>query len=200
MKSGKLAKHSQNFFRTKWSDKWVHLDAHALRWYPMLVTLKSQVVDQSAFALYRTKASKVLLLHDYTLVAVAAPAESRLRRKHCFQLVAKNQSVTKTFACANERELVEWVSAIHQMMYPQHNAPETDGDKRRSEAQAAFKKLDVKGAGKIDSSKLRLLLEMISFYLATYLDSIDSLLHLYISTAHQLVRRHCRLRGSPTEP
>ncbi|EQC37404.1 hypothetical protein SDRG_05008 [Saprolegnia diclina VS20] len=160
MKSGKLSKHSVNVLGAKWSDKWVHLDAHALRWYPM-------VADAGGFSLHglcSSKATKVLLLHEHTLVAVSAPIEKRLQRKHCFQLVDKHTEKTRTFGCASERDLVEWVAAIHASMHPPSTAPTTHTDQRCADARAAFAKLDGRGMGKIECAKLRALLDLIHWH------------------------------------
>ncbi|KAF0728218.1 hypothetical protein AaE_009462 [Aphanomyces astaci] len=102
LKSGKLEKHSQTIFGSKWKVKWVHLDEATLKCYPMASLSWPSHVFQGA-------KSKLIQLDEYT---VSMLDESKFHRKHCFQLTGKQKQKTKIFACSSDRECLEWVGAI----------------------------------------------------------------------------------------
>ncbi|DBA02319.1 TPA: hypothetical protein N0F65_006194 [Lagenidium giganteum] len=157
-KSGKLHKLGFGLFGQKWHEKWVHLDGKQLKYFPISS-------EQPVFSLPSARQSSAVDLND---VAFVVGDEKKLNRKHVFQLVGKTTSKSSkplTFACSSENELQEWKQAFQsRSMTPSSDTSESPVvlEKLRR-AEEAFAVYDPRKSGKVDVSKLRVLLDTIGW-------------------------------------
>ncbi|ETN20972.1 hypothetical protein PPTG_01320 [Phytophthora nicotianae INRA-310] len=154
-KSGKLHKLGLGFFGPKWTEKWVHLDGTLLKCFPM-------AVEQQIFSLGSSRRNSSYELMDYKF---AVADEKKVNRKFAFQLEAKTKSSKSvTFACSSEKELAEWRFALTSRLCLPADAPVSPviTEKIRRAAEA-FSEIDPRNTGKIDSGRLRGLLQTIGW-------------------------------------
>ncbi|TMW62701.1 hypothetical protein Poli38472_005319 [Pythium oligandrum] len=155
-KSGKLYKFGHGIFGPKWTEKWVHLDGHLLKYFSMASE------QQPLFTLSSARQSCTV---DLALYTFSLHDDKRITRKHAFHLVPTNKTHKAfVFACSSESELKEWQAAFQSRVSspPGSELSPLVAEKMRR-ANEVFSLYDPRRTDRIDAAKLRTLLQSISF-------------------------------------
>ncbi|GLE00381.1 hypothetical protein PINS_up009138 [Pythium insidiosum] len=151
-KSGKLFKLGHGIFGPKWTEKWVHLDGHTLKYFAMAAE------SQPFFSLSSARQSRTVDLRSYLFTL---SDDKRLARKHVFSLTPYSKGAKiYTFACASASELDEWRVAFNGRRNLNESEPISPLiEEKLRRTSEAFTMLDPRRSDMIDSTKLPVLLQ-----------------------------------------